>query len=181
MQRMETYLCSGERRRRRWRGGCLLLFPGVAPLSFGLFFFCRREMVASPFFFPSLFSFFPFEIVLGKKKNFWSLLSNSPALDEDYDGKGPGTGGWLDPSFLGFFALFLLWFCLCFSGFLFFCSSVFFRSLPLYASPVFSLFGSVNFCSLLFVAFLFFPPSVLSRSMAFIARENNAVSSNHKV
>jgi hypothetical protein len=31
------------------------------------------------------------------------------------------------------------------------------------------------------VAFLFFSPSVLSRSMAFIARENNAVSSNHKV
>ena len=37
MQRMETYLCSGGRRRRRWRGGCFLLFPGVAPLSFGLF------------------------------------------------------------------------------------------------------------------------------------------------
>jgi len=113
MQRMETYLCSEERRRKRWCSGCFLLFPGVSPLSFGLFFFCRREMVASPFFFPSLFSFFPFEIVFGKKKiTFWSLLSNSPALDEDYDGRSPGTGGWLDPSFLGFFALFLLWFYL---------------------------------------------------------------------
>ena len=51
-------------------------------------------------------------------ESFWSVLSNSPALDKYYDGKGPGTRGWLDPSFLGFFALFLLWFCLCFySGF----------------------------------------------------------------
>jgi len=41
-------------------------------------------MVAASFFFPSLFSFFPFEIVfVKKKKTFWSLLSNSPVVDED--------------------------------------------------------------------------------------------------
>ncbi|KAI5586806.1 hypothetical protein BDE02_06G236900 [Populus trichocarpa] len=116
---METYLCSGGRRRRRWRGGCFLLFPGVAPLSFGLFFFCRHEMVAPPFFFPSQLCLFAFFYLLCvREESFWSVLSNSPALDKYYDGKGPGTGGWLDPSFLGFFALFLLWFCLCFcSGF----------------------------------------------------------------
>jgi len=65
MQRMETYLCSGGRRRRRWRGGCFILFPGVASLSFGLFFLCRHEMVAPPFFFPSLLCLFAF--VFGKK------------------------------------------------------------------------------------------------------------------
>jgi hypothetical protein len=63
-------------------------------------------MVASPFFFPSLFSFSPLELCLGRKKYFRCLFSNSPTLDEDYDAKDPGTGGWLDPSFLGFVALF---------------------------------------------------------------------------
>jgi len=46
MQRMETYLCSGGRRRRRWRGGCFILFPGVDEghgllLGFFLFLICR--------------------------------------------------------------------------------------------------------------------------------------------
>ena len=80
MQRMETYLCSEERRRRRWCGGSFLLFPGVAPLSFGFFFVCRREMVASPFFFPSLFSFFPFEIVFRKEKKTFGLCFRTPLL-----------------------------------------------------------------------------------------------------
>jgi len=50
MQRMETYLCSGGRRRRRWRGGCFLLFPGVAPLPFGLFFFSAYDAPLFPCF-----------------------------------------------------------------------------------------------------------------------------------
>jgi hypothetical protein len=59
-----------------------------------------------------------FYLLCVREESFWSVLSNSPALDKYYDGKGPGTGGWLDPSFLVFFALFLFWFCLCFySGF----------------------------------------------------------------
>jgi len=50
MQRMETYLCSGGRRRRRWRSGCFLLFPGVAPLPFGLFFFSAYDAPLFPCF-----------------------------------------------------------------------------------------------------------------------------------
>jgi len=148
MQRRETYLCSEERRRRRWRGDSFLLFPGVAPLSLGFFFICRREMVASLFFFPFLFSFSPLELCLGRKKNFRSLLSNSPTLDEDYDAKDPGTGAWLDRSFLGFVALvlplFLLWFSSGFRVFLpCFClrfslpASVFFPGFALFFSLVF--------------------------------------------
>jgi len=47
---METYLCSGGRRRRRWRSGCFLLFPGVAPLPFGLFFFSAYDAPLFPCF-----------------------------------------------------------------------------------------------------------------------------------
>jgi hypothetical protein len=50
------------------------------------------------------------------EESFWSVLPNSPALDKYYDGKGPGTEGWLDPSFLGFFALVLPLFLLRFSS-----------------------------------------------------------------
>jgi hypothetical protein len=67
-------------------------------------------MVAPPFFFPSLlclFAFFLFALCV-REESFWSVLLNSPTLDKYFDGKGPGTGGWQDPSFLGFFALFLL-------------------------------------------------------------------------
>jgi hypothetical protein len=48
MQRMETYLCSGGQRRRRWRSGCFLLFPGVAPLSLGCSFSLRMMLCCSP-------------------------------------------------------------------------------------------------------------------------------------
>jgi len=47
MQRMETYLCSGGQRRRRWRSGCFLLFPGVAPLSLGCSFSLRMMLCCS--------------------------------------------------------------------------------------------------------------------------------------
>jgi len=50
MQRMETYLCSGGRWRRRWRGDCFLWFPSVAPLPFGLFFFSAYDAPLFPCF-----------------------------------------------------------------------------------------------------------------------------------
>ncbi|KAJ6930335.1 hypothetical protein NC652_013998 [Populus alba x Populus x berolinensis] len=66
------------------------------------FFFCLLS---------SLFSFFfPFEIVF-RKKNFWSLLSNSPDLDEDYEGKAGAAGAFSGsrPCFLLVFWVFVLW------------------------------------------------------------------------
>ena len=65
-----------------------------------------------------LFFFFPFEIVFGKKK-FWSLLSNSPALEEDYEGKAGATGAFSGsrPCFLLVLWVFVLWLLsLCFSS-----------------------------------------------------------------
>jgi len=144
MQRMETYLCSGGRRRRRWRGGCFILFPGVASLSFGLFFFCRCEMVAPPSFFPSLLCLFAF--VFGKKA--FGLVG--PKLSRVlYSGSAP------------VFALVFLRL----SGFFFLvfaCVSLF---LLLFSSPVCSFFASgfrVQFPSVLPLSFPLFFPSVFS-------------------
>ena len=146
MQRMETYLCSGGRRRRRWRGGCFILFPGVASLSFGLFFFCRCEMVAPPSFFPSLLCLFAF--VFGKKA--FGLVG--PKLSRVlYSGSAPVfalvflcLSGFFLPCFCLRFSLpasvffpGLLFFCLWFSGPIPLCSaSQFPPVLPLSFLPV---------------------------------------------
>jgi len=95
---------------------------GLGGFPLLLFFFLLLCFFCFPVFFPpapsSPFSFFPFWDCVGEE-SFWSVLSNSPALDEDYDGKGPGAGGWLDPSFLWFCffpVLFRLYFFLLISG-----------------------------------------------------------------
>uniref|UniRef100_A0A3N7FFV6 Uncharacterized protein n=1 Tax=Populus trichocarpa TaxID=3694 RepID=A0A3N7FFV6_POPTR len=77
----------------------------VIPFLFCCFFFlcfwfCLPDFCTlSPVRFPLCFFFF--EIVFGKKA-FGVCFRIPPALDEDYDGKGPGAAGWLDPSFLWF-------------------------------------------------------------------------------
>jgi len=131
MQRMETYLCSGGRRRRRWRGGCFILFPGVASLSFGLFFFCRHEMVAPLFFFPSLLCLFAF--VFGKK----AFGLGGPKLSRVlYSGSAPVFALVFSLPASVFFPGFAL-FCLWFSGPIPLCSaSQFPPVLPLSFLPV---------------------------------------------
>jgi len=145
MQRMETYLCSGGRRRRRWRGGCFILFPGVASLSFGLFFFCRHEMVAPPFFFPSLLCLFAF--VFGKKA--FGLVG--PKLSRVlYSGSAPVFA----LVFLCLSGFFLPCFCLRFS----LPASVFFPGFALFFASGFR----VQFPSVLPLSFPLFFPSVFS-------------------
>jgi len=70
----------------------------------------------------SVFLFPLWDCVCEEKKNLLVSAFEFPCCGRRLNGKGPGTGGWLDPSFLGFLALFLLWFCLwlCFSFTLFF-------------------------------------------------------------
>jgi len=128
---METYLCSGGRRRRRWRGGCFILFPGVASLSFGLFFFCRHEMVAPLFFFPSLLCLFAF--VFGKK----AFGLGGPKLSRVlYSGSAPVFALVFSLPASVFFPGFAL-FCLWFSGPIPLCSaSQFPPVLPLSFLPV---------------------------------------------
>jgi len=90
----------------------------VIPFLLGCFFFlcfwcCLPGFCTlSPARFPLCFLFFIWDCV--REESFWSVLSNSPALDKYYDGKGPGVGGWLDPSFLGFCFFPVLFVCIFF-------------------------------------------------------------------
>jgi len=90
------------------------------------------------------------------------MLSNSLALDKYYDGKGPGAGGWLDPSFLGFCFFPVLFVCIFFTnfGFFFFCrdedNSK--ANSGLCVAPPFSILLSVNFCFFLLCLCSVFPP-----------------------
>ena len=129
--------------------GCAALDGRRCLLLLCFFFFCLL---------PSLFPFFPLWDCVWEEKNFWFLLSNSTALDEDCDSKGPGPAGWLDPSFLWClpllpfsFVLFVLVFCLLFCFSLAFVQSplvLFLRSLctAFSSGPFFPLFCIFGLC-----------------------------------
>jgi len=201
MQRMETYLCSGGWRRRWRRGGWLFPFSSVASSSsvFGVVFLV--SVLSPPLAFLSVSFFFLWDCV--REESFWSVLSNSPALDKYYDCEGPGVGGWLDSSFLGFCffpVLFVYIFFLLISGssfsagtqtiarlilvsvlllpflsFSLWICALFFLSLLCFSS-VFWVF-LLSFCSIPLPLFFFFFLRVWPFSSFYRARECHAVTS----